>query len=776
MKTAAHLLAADLARSARAGAVTKTTTPAARAFLQGNDFVDGGRAARLLQPFSQSALIRSALNHVIGELAPRALKFYQGDQDLADAALDAWWAFPAWGPEVVAGRRTRLSRAQVIEDLALWLKHEGEFFLLFDESWAVAGLRRNYAALSPFVIANPQRMRAVVQGGALAAWEYVPASGRRQLFLPEEVTHLRLPNPYDDFRGVGDLQAALVAGESAFYTSAYIRDLMRNNNDEGAIIVAKNGAVIDDAQREQISADLRARRAARRAGIARDVFLEAQGGDITVERPQQAAAGAELVSTQTISREEIYLAFGVPPSMGQVKASYSIGKDSDYYQLLNRTCIPLGAKIAGALAAVASRMTGLPLEAELEWDDHPVMQAVRSERLDSAIKLWSTGWSWERINSYLDLGIDPFPGWEIPYLPFSVAPADVSGSTVPPSDPAQDPSLAEQQQARTPDVPEISVLRLALAARQRAHLRADAEATQRRQAEAAAAQTETEALKAFTCGCAVSGEGYVAQKADRPPAALAQWRSHMKDRRAQVKAFESRFGRWLQTVRAEVLRNVEAKSAAAAQRSPTQKAAAADFLFDLGKSTAELLATMRRQQTLCLDAAGQQVSTELGRQDPFKFAPTDVLQFLTDRENKLRGVPQDVFARLQRTLQEGLDAGESTADLAGRIRTECNAIDKGRAQVIAQSETAAAFGYGRDQAMRKAGIAYKAWLTSGNANVREAHLIAGETYSPDTPIPMDEPFIVDGEELMYPGDSRGSPGNVINCHCIQIAVADPSAD
>ena len=58
-----------------------------------------------------------------------------------------------------------------------------------------------------------------------------------------------------------------------------------------------------------------------------------------------------------------------------------------------------------------------------------------------------------------------------------------------------------------------------------------------------------------------------------------------------------------------------------------------------------------------------------------------------------------------------------------------------------------------------------------NANVRSAHLQAGLDYPPERAIPLDEAFIVGGEALMYPGDPAGSPGNVINCHCIQIAVA-----
>ena len=38
---------------------------------------------------------------------------------------------------------------------------------------------------------------------------------------------------------------------------------------------------------------------------------------------------------------------------------------------------------------------------------------------------------------------------------------------------------------------------------------------------------------------------------------------------------------------------------------------------------------------------------------------------------------------------------------------------------------------------------------------------------------MDEPFEVDGEQLMYPGDPAGSAGNIINCQCIEIMSAGP---
>ena len=60
-----------------------------------------------------------------------------------------------------------------------------------------------------------------------------------------------------------------------------------------------------------------------------------------------------------------------------------------------------------------------------------------------------------------------------------------------------------------------------------------------------------------------------------------------------------------------------------------------------------------------------------------------------------------------------------------------------------------------------------------------AHIEAESAYGPDGdpgPIPLDEPFVVAGEELMYPGDQDGSPENIINCHCIQIAVVNTQPD
>jgi uncharacterized protein with gpF-like domain len=99
-----------------------------------------------------------------------------------------------------------------------------------------------------------------------------------------------------------------------------------------------------------------------------------------------------------------------------------------------------------------------------------------------------------------------------------------------------------------------------------------------------------------------------------------------------------------------------------------------------------------------------------------------------------------------------------------------NGLSRGEAKRIAMTETAAVYGQARHEAMAEAGIELKSWLSSHGPNVREAHAEAEDRYG-DNPIPIDQAFVVGGEELMYPGDPSGSPGNIINCQCIQLAEA-----
>jgi SPP1 gp7 family putative phage head morphogenesis protein len=708
---------------------------------RGDDLDGISAATRLVAPYAQSTWVMRAIRLKLGELANAPVHFYRGEVEFEEAAFSAFWAAPFLGRN---GQRLPLAEGE--EWLGTWLDLEGEAFLIQDDVWLTTVGR--VRTPSPLIIAPPRCMRHVVQGGKLLGWVYTDAGGRQHNLIPEQVVHRMLPNPYDDWRGMTPLDPMRNAVEADVAAGQYVRNLMRNNGDQGVYVVAKDGAQLTQPQQDQIAAVLAAKRSARMRGQFIPTFL---GGNIEITDPKAQAPDANLNATRLGSRHEIFIGLGVPASMADVQASYSVGSASDRYQLITGTCQPLGRLLCGMLSPLATRTAGVAIEAEHDWDDHQVMQEVRRGRADVALKFWGAGMPMKAVSDYLDLGLPQYPGWDRGYLPFSVTEVGAPEAT-----PATDPALSE--------LPETG--------------------DQKPEGEEPA--DEDTSVAALRCLILARGRRSAlapVARAERDPKEVALWSQLIQVRRQAEKQYKSRLGRELIAARAEVLRKIESayqptpKSASDQSQIGNQKSkieqrsAATDLLFDLSKFTEGLVASFRKQSALSLQASGEHLYEELGRDDPFTYPPADVLEFVRSRESKISGASEAVYSRIKETLEEGITAGDTTAELAARVKAEFNGIDSGRAFTIAQTEAGAAYANGRAVAMETAGIEWKQWLTSGNPSVRPAHAEANGQIRKLT-----EPFEVGGEELDHPGAETGSPENVINCHCVSIPVEGPASD
>lgn len=708
--------------------------------------LSAGKPDQLRQPYKRSAWVRSAINKISGPVSTVSVDFYlsasagqrrarptrktyrtvrglvrMDDEPVEVPALESFLHAPM----------KNMGWSDFVEATIGWRKLAGESFWLLTD-----------AALLPFpdaraqvqvLCARPDRMQHVVEAGELVGWVFTDGAGRRFNLLPEQVIHLKSWNPYDDFRGLGEYEAAQVAAETDWLSGKFARNVMANNGDTGPYIVAKSGIPTDE-QRLQIVADLRAKRAAQQRGEFRPVFLN---GDITVEDPKLQTLDAAAIANRIENRHEIYIAFGIPPSMADVKAAYSIGSASDFYQLILNTCIPEGCKLADGLQQLAFALTGTRYEVYLDWDEHPVMQEVRKERLTSVDTLWTKGAPMAVIDEYLALGLPDYPGKDIGYLPFSVSPA-VAASTEPAPAPEADPALAED--------PIAEMMR--------------------------ALRTDHRSLitdhSSDVCGCSLNPAD-LDQKADKQD--VARWRELMVKRRATTRAFESRFTRELMAARVEVLRRIESGAALLAF---AQKAAATDFIFDLAKFKQGLTDSFQSLSRNALDTAGQQMLAELGKDDPFTMPPAKALTFLQERRNLIAGAADDIHAQVMGTLTEGLNAGDTMKQLSDRVRAEFNGISERRGRTIASTETGAAYATARQEGMRSAGVKYKRWLVSGNANTRAAHkLMNGATVGIDEKFLVINPKTGDTDEVDGPSDPNGEPWNIINCHCVAIAEKNP---
>lgn len=127
---------------------------------------------------------------------------------------------------------------------------------------------------------------------------------------------------------------------------------------------------------------------------------------------------------------------------------------------------------------------------------------------------------------------------------------------------------------------------------------------------------------------------------------------------------------------------------------------------------------------------------------------------------------------LQSELTTGLLRGESITDIARRIRTVTERPLKECVRV-ARTETTYAQNSARqsvgEQGEKLGFKMLKEWRATEDSRTRDAHHEADGQR-----VPVDEPFVVDGEELMFPGDfSLGaSPENTINCRCTVVYIID----
>jgi HK97 family phage portal protein len=696
-------------------------------FVRGLDILDGATAAKpLVEPYKNSAWVMQAIKQVSNPIAAVPLHFatddHKGDAPLTDSAVNAFWRRPARG----------LTRHDFFEATVGWIKLCGNAFWVLGDEWLTS-----YGTRTPFRVVRPDSMKEIVEGQELVGWRHFLKNGRVEYLLAEQVIHLKTWNPYDNIWGLAEWEAARIATESDYMAAKFNRTLMANNGDTGAYISSKG--TISEEQQKQITAQLRAKRQAAARGDFRSVFLT---GDVSVSDPKIQVPDVAFTTSRLQNRHEIALAFGVPPSMFDIVASYSVGSASDRYRLIEETCMPLAEKIADAIEIVTEKLTaGKKVFAWFHWDEHSVMQAVRRERIDAAVKLWGTGMPMEKVNDFMDLGMPEFKGWDIGYISFGLTP--VGESLQPETDPALNEDAPKVEEDETDK--KIAAAIRALDPAQRAIEELEKKATAKNQPK----------KKNCSCGVAdISGAIALAEGKDKKRAAL--WRSHMSKRASAINTFMSKFNAELIKARGEVLANLQ----------QAKKSVAADFMFDLAKFSAGLRTAMRKAQLSTLQTAGDQLYTELGKDDPWSMPPELAKEFLRNREKRITNVADNVFADIKAQLEAGLDDGETMDQLQDRVRSAFNIMARSRARTIASTETSAAYGVARQGAMKSAGVKFKQWLTSGNENVRDAHADAeGQV------VGISENFEVGGESLAHPGDPSGAPENVINCHCVSIPVS-----
>lgn len=140
--------------------------------------------------------------------------------------------------------------------------------------------------------------------------------------------------------------------------------------------------------------------------------------------------------------------------------------------------------------------------------------------------------------------------------------------------------------------------------------------------------------------------------------------------------------------------------------------------------------------------------------DPFSVFNPKVTEFLNDYTVRLAGRVNDyTIERMQATLTEGMQDGETISELSARVQRETD-FNKTRATNIARTESARAYVEGEQLAWKESGVVEgKQWLLAPEPCPFCAKVAA--EFNEKT-IPLDQPFYKRGAELDAT-DPKGNP-------------------
>jgi len=137
---------------------------------------------------------------------------------------------------------------------------------------------------------------------------------------------------------------------------------------------------------------------------------------------------------------------------------------------------------------------------------------------------------------------------------------------------------------------------------------------------------------------------------------------------------------------------------------------------------------------------------------------------------KVKRIHRVTRDRLKPLIAESIERGDSIAQLTDEISGEFNQFKGFRSETIARTEAADAVNEGKFQhaktAEKELGLEMrKTWNPAlGDERTRAHH--RASAIMPTQTVGLNQDFIVNGEKMSRPLDSRGSAGNVIRCRCV----------
>ena len=433
----------------------------AQAWLTGRESSAPG-LSMLTSAYKQSSWVYACITTLAESVSAIPLRFVDknGNPDTSAFTLQLSTLFDNPHPQ--------LDRFQFWELIVIWLCLRGEAFIYPNLDGRVTRVPNSLSILSP------DCLHEIIRNGELAGWRYSGCStsdlrSPTSILLPEELIHIKLPNPFNVFRGLSPLTVAWLAAQTDYAASQFMKGTMLNNADTGLIVITDNQPTAE--QKEEMLALLRDRK--RRAGTP-DIPLFLWGG-AKVEKPTISAVDLQFLENRKFNRQEICAIFKVPQELiGFTEDANRSVSDAMRLNFMENRVAPLCRRLEAAIQPLIDRLTGAHnrnhtltpnlyhsstnapggtsytsptssfIKAQFHLASTPIMQSAQRARFETATKLFSMGIPLNIINKNLDLGLPKLPHGDKVYLPTKLQEV---GSVLP-DDPAPEEPQHEDATSR----------------------------------------------------------------------------------------------------------------------------------------------------------------------------------------------------------------------------------------------------------------------------------------------------------------------------------------
>jgi hypothetical protein len=456
------------------------------------------------------------------------------------------------------------------------------------------------------------------------------------------------------------------------------------------------------------------------------------------------------------TRLELCCLWGVPPVVaGWVDAAgdssaYTQNSLAQFYQ---ETIFPLLDGDIAAIQEIAARFDPAAV-AWFDVDDQPIVQQMRLARADTAVKYFALGVPFNAINESLDLGLPALDWGDMGFLPAGLIPAAdiIAGNVVPPMDePPEEPE--EEQPQRTQRTQRNSEQNASAASA----IKSSAQAARTWRAWAASWSPLARTVTTIIRNRIVAQERILIAGLKAEPSIPAASGLRLQ---ASGSATE----------------HVTPKPEALSLKSDSDDVASR-LVMSISHDGKTWKIRVRKFIADAHELGIRQALAEAGLSGP---ALEEAVKRLLSDPRILRAIASEsvvISTRVDGTtrrilrnqLSEGLANGETLRELTDRVQSVMG-NRRDAAWSTAANSIGQSLSISRNEAQRDSGATHKGWVYSrGSGHRRPAHIEAERVYLA-SPIPFDEPFMINGQALMFPRDfASGAVDECVNCQCLQVA-------